>query len=142
MKIIIASDNHGYLIKPTIIKHLEEKGHLVHDEGTYSNASCDYPIYAKSAAKKVASKEYDFGVLICSSGEGVMMVANKVKGIRCGLGYNDEVASLMRNHNNANMISFGADFMSLGDIIRRIDIFLDVPFDGGRHERRINMFED
>ncbi len=141
MKIIIASDNHGYLIKPAIIKHLEDRGHIVHDEGTYSDASCDYPIYAKNAAQKVASKEFDFGILICSSGEGVMMVANKVKGVRCGLAYNDKVSSLMRHHNDANMISFGADFMELEDIIRRIDIFLEATFDGGRHQRRIDLFE-
>lgn len=141
MKIIIASDNHGYLIKPAIIKHLEDRGHIVHDEGTYSDASCDYPIYAKNAAQKVASKEFDFGILICSSGEGVMMVANKVKGVRCGLAYNDKVSSLMRHHNDANMISFGADFMELEDIIRRIDIFLEATFDGGRHQRRIALFE-
>ena len=141
MKIILASDNHGYLIKPAIIKHLADRGHIVHDEGTYSDASCDYPIYAKKAAQKVASKEFDFGILICSSGEGVMMVANKVKGVRCGLAYNDKVSSLMRQHNDANMISFGADFMELEDIIRRIDIFLEATFDGGRHQRRIDLFE-
>lgn len=141
MNIVIGSDNHGYKIKPEIIKHLENKGHKVTDVGAYTSESCDYPLYAKAAAEMVASKEADFGIVICSSGEGVMMVANKVKGVRCGLGYNDEVAALLRQHNDANIISFGATFMSVEDIIRRIDIFLSTAFEGGRHQRRINLFE-
>ncbi len=141
MNIVIGSDNHGYKIKPEIIKHLEDNGHKVTDVGAYTNESCDYPLYAKAAAEMVASKEADFGIVICSSGEGVMMVANKVRGVRCGLGYNDEVAALLRQHNDANMISFGATFMSVEDIIRRIDIFLSTAFEGGRHQRRINLFE-
>lgn len=141
MNIVIGSDNHGYKIKPEIIKHLEDNGHKVTDVGAYTSESCDYPLYAKAAAEMVASKEADFGIVICSSGEGVMMVANKVRGVRCGLGYNDEVAALLRQHNDANMISFGATFMSVEDIIRRIDIFLSTAFEGGRHRRRINLFE-
>lgn len=141
MNIVIGSDNHGYKIKPEIIKHLEDNGHKVTDVGSYTSESCDYPLYAKAAAEMVASKEADFGIVICSSGEGVMMVANKVRGVRCGLGYNDEVAALLRQHNDANMISFGATFMSVEDIIRRIDIFLSTAFEGGRHQRRINLFE-
>lgn len=141
MKIVIGGDNHGFLLFPVITKHLEELGHEVINVGTFSNESCDYPIYAKDAAQKVSSKEADFGVLICSSGEGIMMAANKVKGVRCGLAYNDEVAALMRRHNNANIIAFGADFMKEEDILRRLNIFLSTPFDGGRHQRRIDMFE-
>ena len=111
------------------------------DSGTHSTESCDYPIFAHDAAKKVASKEAEFGILVCSSGEGIMITANKEKGVRAGLAYNDDVARLMRQHNNANMIAFGANFMALEDVLRRIDIFLATEFEGGRHERRVNEIE-
>ena len=83
-----------------------------------------------------------FGILICNSGEGVSIAANKVKGVRCGLGYNDDVARLIRQHNDCNMVSFGASFMSIEDILRRVDIFLNTDFEGGRHCLRVNTFVD
>lgn len=141
MKIAIASDHAGYKYKEEIKKYLQEKGHEMLDSGTNSLESCDYPIFAHDAAKKVASKEADFGILVCSSGEGIAIAANKIKGIRAGIAYNDDVARLMRQHNNANMISFGANFMSLEDVLRRVDIFLATEFEGGRHERRVNEIE-
>ena len=103
--------------------------------------SCDYPIFGRAAAELVANGQVNYGVLVCSSGEGIMMSANKIKGVRCGLAYNDDVARLIRQHNNANMIGFGANFMSLEDVLRRIDIFLTTEFEGGRHERRVNEIE-
>ncbi len=141
MKISIASDHAGYAYKQEIIKYLENKGHEMIDCGTNSLESCDYPIFARAAAKKVADKEAEFGILVCSSGEGIAIAANKVKGVRAGIAYNDDVARLIRQHNNANMISFGASFMKLEDVLRRIDIFLDTKFEGGRHERRVNEIE-
>ncbi len=141
MKISIASDHAGYAYKEEIKKYLAVKGHEMVDCGTYSLESCDYPIFAKAAALKVANKEVDFGVLVCSSGEGIAIAANKVKGVRAGIAYNDDVARLMRQHNNANMIAFGASFMKLEDVLKRIDIFLDTKFEGGRHERRVNEIE-
>ena len=141
MKIVLASDHAGYTYKKEIEKYLQEKGHQVTDVGTYSLESCDYPIFAHAAAEKVAKGEVEFGVLVCSSGEGIAIAANKVKGVRAGIAYNDDVARLMRQHNNANMISFGASFMDLKDVLRRIDIFLATPFEGGRHERRVNEIE-
>lgn len=141
MKISIGSDHAGYNYKQEIIKYLEGKGHTVIDCGTNSLESCDYPIFGRAAAEKVANKEVDFGILVCSSGEGIMMTANKVKGVRAGLAYNDDVARLIRQHNNANMIAFGANFMKLEDVLRRIDIFLSTDFEGGRHERRVNEIE-
>ena len=141
MKLSIGSDHAGYNYKQEIIKYLEGKGHTVIDCGTNSLDSCDYPIFGRAAAEKVANKEVDFGILVCSSGEGIMMTANKVKGVRAGLAYNDDVARLIRQHNNANMIAFGANFMKLEDILRRIDIFLATDFEGGRHERRVNEIE-
>ena len=141
MKISIASDHAGYAYKEEIKKYLSNKGHEVVDCGTNSLESCDYPIFGKEAARKVANKEVDFGVLVCSSGEGIAIAANKVKGVRAGIAYNDDVARLMRQHNNANMISFGASFMKLEDVLRRVDIFLATEFEGGRHERRVNEIE-
>lgn len=141
MKLSIGSDHAGYNYKQEIIKYLEAKGHTVIDCGTNSLESCDYPIFGKAAAQKVADGEVTFGILVCSSGEGIMMAANKVKGVRAGLAYNDDVARLIRQHNNANMIAFGASFMELKDVLRRIDIFLSTEFEGGRHARRVGEIE-
>ena len=141
MKISLGSDHAGYIVKEEIKKHLISKGYEVLDVGTNSTDSCDYPIFAKAAAKLVSEGTAKYGVLVCSSGEGIMMTANKVKGVRCGLAYNNDVARLIRQHNNANMIAFGANFMKLEDIIKRIDIFLSTDFEGGRHERRVSEIE-
>ena len=141
MKLSIGSDHAGYTFKEEIKKYLQSKGHEVKDVGTNSLDSCDYPIFGRAAAKLVSDGEVDFGILVCSSGEGIMMSANKIKGVRCGLAYNDDVARLIRQHNNANMIAFGASFMKLEDVLHRIDIFLATDFEGGRHERRVNEIE-
>ena len=141
MKISIGSDHAGYKYKEEIKKYLEDKGHQVIDCGTNSLDSCDYPIFGRAAAELVAKGEVKYGIVVCSSGEGIMMAANKVKGVRCGLAYNDDVARLIRQHNNANMIAFGASFMELKDVLRRIDLFLATEFEGGRHERRVSEIE-
>ena len=139
--IALASDHAGFKYKQEILKYLSEKNYKVIDCGTYSEESCDYPLFGKEAAFLVSKGDAQFGILICSTGEGIMMTANKVKGVRCGVCYDDEVASLLRRHNNANMISFGANFMSLEDVKKRIDIFLNTEFEGGRHLRRVNEIE-
>lgn len=141
MKISLGSDHAGYLYKEEIKKYLQSKDIEAIDCGTYSLDSCDYPIFGKKAAQLVADKECEFGILVCSSGEGIMISANKIKGVRCGLAYNDDVARLIRQHNNANMIAFGANFMDLKDVLRRIDVFLNSSFEGGRHLRRVNEIE-
>lgn len=141
MKIVIASDHAGYDYKEKIKKHLNKNGYEVIDVGTNSKESCDYPIYAREAAKIVSKKKAEFGVLICSSGEGVMIAANKIKGVRAGLAYNDEVAALLRQHNDANMIAFGAKFMKINDVLKRVDIFLKTKFEGGRHLRRVKQIK-
>ena len=141
MKISIGSDHAGYAYKEEIKKYLSKKGYEVIDVGTNSLDSCDYPIFGRAAAEMVANGQVDYGVLVCSSGEGIMMSANKIKGVRCGLAYNDDVARLIRQHNNANMIAFGASFMKLEDVLKRIDIFLATEFEGGRHERRVLEIE-
>ncbi len=142
MKISIACDHGGYEAKEEVVSYLKEKGYEVIDYGTYSLDSCNYPEFAFKAAEAVSRKEAEKGILICSSGEGVCMCANKVKSIRCGIGYNDDVAHLIVEHNHANMIAFGAKFMSVEDIKRRIDIFLSSKPLDGRHEIRVSMIED
>ena len=141
MRIALASDHAGYQYKQEIKAFLKNKGIQVVDVGTNSIESCDYPIFAHAAAEKVANGDADYGILVCSSGEGIAIAANKTKGIRAGIAYNDEVARLMRQHNNANMIAFGATFMKLPDVLKRIEIFLKTPFEGGRHERRVSEIE-
>lgn len=142
MKISIGSDHGGYEYKQEVIKFLKNHNYEVIDEGTHSLESCNYAEYAYKVAKDVQSKKADFGIVICTSGEGVCMASNKVKGVRCGLAYNDEVASLMRKHNNANVISFSQKFMSLGDILRRVEIFLNTKFEGGRHQVRVDFIDN
>ena len=142
MKIAVGSDHGGLEYKNAIAKHLKELGHDVIDVGTYSLDSCHYPLYGAEVGKKVASKECHFGVVVCTSGEGIAMAANKIKGVRCGIAYNDDVAKLMRQHNDANVISFGQKFMALDDVLRRVDIFLNTEFEGGRHLTRVEMINE
>ena len=142
MKIALACDDGGFIAKDAILNHLKEKGYEVLDFGTYSTDSCHYPEFAFAASEAVASKKADKGILVCSSGEGVAMCANNVKGIRCGIGYNDEVSHLTVEHNHANMIAFGAKFMEIEDILRRIDIFLAAKEMDGRHDIRVAQIEE
>ena len=142
MRIAIGSDHAGFLAKEEVVKFLKQEGYEVEDVGTYSKDSCDYPIFGRKVGELVASKNCEFGVVICSSGEGIMMAANKVKGIRCGIAYNDQTAELLRQHNDANVISFGANFMDIEDIKRRLKIFLKTDFLGERHLRRVNLIEE
>jgi ribose 5-phosphate isomerase B len=142
MKIIVASDHGGFPFKAEIIKHLTSMGHQITDGGTFNEGSCHYPTYAFFAAEKVRDGLVDRGVLLCSTGIGISIAANKVKGVRCAVGYSDEVVNLTRKDNDANMIAFGAKFMELKDIIRRIDIFLAVNHEGGRHQTRVDLITD
>ncbi len=142
MKIAIACDHGGYNYKEKIVSYLQESGYEVLDCGTYSLDSCNYPEFAIKAAESVAKHEADFGVVICRSGEGVSMAANKVKGVRCGLAYNKTVAHLMREHNNANMIAFGADYFEIDQVKEMLHEFLHTDFAKGKHEVRVNMISD
>lgn len=142
LRIAIGSDHGGVDQKDEVVKYLKSKGYEVIDVGTNSHDSCHYPVFGAEVAKRVANKDCDFGIVICTSGEGICMAANKVKGIRCGIGYNDDVARLMRQHNDANVIAFGAKFMDTKDVLKRIDIFLSTEFEGGRHQTRVDMISD
>lgn len=135
-------DHGGYPYKEAVIKHLQEMGYEVLDCGTYSKESCNYPEPAFKAATAVAEGKAQAGVLVCTSGEGVSICANKVKGVICGIGYNDSVSHLLVTHNHANMIAFGGAYMPLEDVLRRIDIFFASTPHEGRHQRRVEMIEE
>lgn len=141
MKLSLGCDHGGYLLKEQVKAYLLSKGHEIVDCGTDSLESCNYPIFARKAAELVANKECELGIVICTSGEGVMMTANKVKGVRCGLAYNKEVCALTRQHNNANMISIGAKYTSFEVAIEYIETFLSSSFEGGRHTLRVELIE-
>lgn len=143
MKIALGSDRRGFLAKQKLIAHLKENGYEILDVGPYdSSIPVDYPIYGEKVGIAVTGGEADFGVVICATGNGILMAANKVKGVRCGMGYGNEVAALMREHNNANVICFGQDYMEYEDIQRRLDIFLHTDFLGDYHCSRVQQLAD
>ncbi len=137
MKVALGSDHAGFELKEEIKKYLLAKGIDVLDKGTYSLDSVDYPDYGEKVGCSVASKEADFGIVCCGSAEGISISANKVKGVRCGIGYNDEVSKLLRQHNDANVIAFAGRFMTSNEVFPRVDLFLNTKFEGGRHEERV-----
>lgn len=141
MKIAMGADHGGYRRKEMLKAYLEEKGHEIVDVGTDSTDSVDYPIYGKKAAALVASGECERGIVICGSGIGIGIAANKVAGIRCAIVSEPYSAKLARRHNNANMISMGARTIG-GDMSKEIaDVFLEEAFEGGRHSRRVEQLE-
>ncbi|MBF25016.1 MAG: ribose 5-phosphate isomerase B [Flavobacteriales bacterium] len=137
MKITIGSDHAGFEYKTKIIEYLENNNHNILDVGTHSQNSVDYPDYAHLVAEEVVVGA-DFGVLICGSGNGVSMAANKHKKIRAALCWNKEITKLARQHNNANIISLPARFLSIKECVELIKIFLTEPFEGGRHSKRVD----
>lgn len=142
MKISIGNDRKGLKYKNILVSWLKEKGYEVINVGTDEDIPCDYPIYGEKVANLVASGLCDRGIVICSTGVGISIVANKVDGIRCGLAYTDEVTLLMRQHNDANIIAFGQSYMEIEDIKKRIDIFLNTEFTGSHHQQRLNLIND
>ena len=142
MKIALASDHGGYELKEGFKKYLLESGYDVNDVGTFSKESCHYPEFAIKAANLVKDKECEFAVIICTTGEGVCMAANKIKGIRAGLAYNEEVAKLMREHNDANVMTLGAKYTSLDEAIKRFNAFIGAKFQEGRHSLRVEMINN
>lgn len=141
MKISIASDHAGYEYKTEIIKYLNTLGHEVIDFGTDSNSSVDYPDFIKPAAKSIANRQAEIGIVLGGSGNGEAMVANKIKGIRCAVCWNVESARLAKAHNNANMISIGQRMVSLDVALQIVDEWVNTEFEGGRHIKRIDKIE-
>jgi ribose 5-phosphate isomerase B len=137
-KIAIGADHAGFLYKTKIIAHLESLGYQVDDKGTYSEQSVDYPDFAHPVAEAVETGAADLGILICGSGNGVAITANKHQGIRAALCWTQELAALARQHNDANIISLPARFVSIEEAIGMVDTFLQTPFEGGRHQNRVN----
>ncbi|CDM69430.1 ribose-5-phosphate isomerase B [Clostridium bornimense] len=138
MKVALGCDHGGYHLKNDIIKHLESKNIEIKDFGTYSTESCDYPDYALKVAEEVASKNYDFGILICGTGIGISIAANKVPGIRAALCSDTFSAHATREHNNANILALGARVVGPGLALDIVDTFLNAKFEGDRHINRID----
>lgn len=141
MKIVLGADHGGYQLKEVIKKYLTEKGYEVLDKGTYSTDSVDYPDYAKAVAQSILNKEADYGVLVCGTGLGISIAANRYKGIRAALCNNTTMAKLTREHNNANILALGG--RTTGDVLALdiLDTFLNTEFQGGRHQHRIDKMD-
>jgi ribose 5-phosphate isomerase B len=142
MKISLASDHAGYKYKQLIKIYLEKEGFTVIDRGTFSSASADYPDFIKLAAKDVSEHQSDLGIGVCGSGIGASIVANKFKGVRAALVFDEEMAQLSRQHNNANFLALGERFLDEDKVTRILDVWLTTKFEGGRHERRVKKIED
>ncbi len=141
--IALGCDHGGFELMQEIKKHLEERGLEYKDFGTYSNASCDYPVYAKAVANAVLKGECEKGILICGTGIGISITANKFKGIRCALCHDCFSAEATRLHNDANILAMGGRVIGPGHALKVVDTFLDTPFSNEeRHIRRISMIED
>ena len=137
MKISIGNDHAGTDYKKAIVKHLEEKGYTVNNYGTDTEDSVDYPDFVHPVANDVEDKAVDFGIIICGSGNGANMTANKHQGVRSALCWSKEIVALARQHNNANILSLPSRFIALPQAIEMVDTFLNTAFEGGRHENRI-----
>ena len=141
MSIGVACDHAGYELKTKVIKHLESKGCVVHDFGTDSAESVDYPDYAHKLANAVESGSCNFGIAICGSGNGVNMTVNHHRKVRGALCWTPEIAALARQHNDANIISLPARFIEPSIALQMVDVFLSTDFEGGRHQRRVEKID-
>ncbi len=139
--IAIGADHAGFQYKSILSVWLKENGYEVKDLGTYSEESVDYPDFAHPVAEAVEKGEADFGILICGSANGVAITANKHQQIRAGISWNTEVAKLIRQHNNANIICIPARFVTSDVAIGMLQLFLETPFEGGRHQNRVNKMQ-
>lgn len=139
MKIAIASDHTGVELKSEIIKYLKELGHEVSDFGTNSAESIDYPIYGKKVAEEISKRNYDGGVLICGTGIGISLAANKVKGIRAAVCSEPYSAKLSKQHNNSNIIAFGARVVGIDLAKMIVKEWIEAKFEGGRHLKRVEL---
>ena len=141
IRIAIGSDHAGFRYKEAIKAHLLEQGYTVRDFGTYLPESTDYPLYIRPVAEAVARGDYERGIVLGGSGNGEAIVANKVKGIRCALCWDEYTAQMSRAHNNANMLSLGERTIPLETALRIVDVWLATEFEGGRHARRVAQID-
>lgn len=142
LRIAIGSDHGGYEYKEQIVSYLKEKGYECVDVGTYSTDSCDYPVIARAVTTKITTGEADIGILICGTGIGMSIVANKVKGIRAALCGDTFSARASRAHNNSNVLCLGERVIGINLAMDIVDIWLESKFEGGRHQRRVDMMEN
>ena len=141
MKIAIGSDHAGFAYKEEIKRFLADRGHEVSDFGTHSDVSCDYPQFIRPAAQAVADGICERGIVLGGSGNGEAMVANRIKGIRCAIAWNQRSAKLSRQHNDANVLSLGQRMMSIEAALEIVELWLVTPFEGGRHIPRIQQID-
>ena len=139
--IAIGCDHGGYALKQEVMRHLDELGLAYKDFGTYSEESCDYPIYGEAVARAVAGGECERGILICGTGIGMSMAANRIPGIRAALCLNEYLARMTRLHNDANVLCLGERVIGQGLAASIVDAFMDTAFEGGRHQRRVDLIE-
>ena len=138
MNILISNDHAGVELKNAVNNFLHEKGHVVENLGDNSGKSVDYPDIIHPLAKEISNNKEKKGIIMCGTGNGVSMVANKYKGVRAGLCWSKEIAELIRKHNDANILSLPARFISIKEALKIVEVFLETSFEGGRHERRVN----
>jgi len=141
-RIVLSSDHAALELRQAIARHVEAKGWEAVDIGPSTTESTHYPLHGKAAAEQVASGDCRFGIIVCGTGQGIMMAANKVAGIRCGVCADVFSAKMIRAHNNANMIALGARVLGEGLALEIVDGFLETAFEGGRHATRVDMIED
>jgi len=141
MKIAVGSDHAGFDYKELVKEYLTKKGYQVIDKGTFSKESVDYPVFGEAVAKAVASGEVERGIVICGTGIGISIAANKVKGVRAALCTNEYMARMARKHNDANILAFGARVLGTDVALGIVDEFFSTEFEGGRHEKRVNLLQ-
>lgn len=141
MRIVLSSDHAAIELRRAIAGHIETLGHAVEDIGPMTPESTHYPIHGQAAANKVVSGQADLGIILCGTGQGIMMSANKIPGIRCGVCSETFSARMIRQHNNANMLSIGARVVGQDLALDIVDAFLKAEFEGGRHATRVDMIE-
>jgi ribose 5-phosphate isomerase B len=142
MKIALGSDHGGYELKEIIKEHLLKKGHQILDCGTDSAQSVDYPAYGFKVGETIINKQADLGIVVCGTGIGISIAANKVRGIRAALCTNSYMAKMAREHNNANILALGARVIGRGLALDIVDIFISTPFSGWRHTRRVDQIKE
>lgn len=141
IKVAIGSDHAGFELKGQLIKHLELKKIILEDKGCYSLERADYPYYGHAVANAVANNDVSFGILMCGSGNGINMAANKHQGVRAALCWNSEIATLARQHNDANILVLPARYISIDEAKMCVDVFLSEKFEGGRHQTRLEKID-
>ncbi|MEC9464740.1 MAG: ribose 5-phosphate isomerase B [Myxococcota bacterium] len=139
MKIALGSDHGGMKLRQLIAEHLSEAGHTIADHGTDSSESCDYPKFAELVSRSVASGEAELGILVCGSGIGMSIAANKIEGVRAALCFNTYMGRMTRMHNDANVLCLGERVLGQGTALSVVDAFVSTSFEGGRHQRRLDL---